>query len=375
MMRSFLTLYQMNLGVDTSHLLTMRLTLPLTKYPQREPRVAVYQHLEERLRGVPAIQSAALTTNPPMQGGLLRQLIIEGRPQPDGVPVPEVTMLSVSTKYFDTLRLPIVRGRAFADTDGTPAQPTAIVNQRLVAMHFAGEDPLGRRVRLVDAGPPGPNSSPPLDVTIVGIVPTVRQRNFQEPDPDPVVYLPYRADPQRFSMLIVRTASDPGTVTPLVREEMRLVEPDLPLFDIQTLDQRLAQMRWPMRVFGSMFAIFAVIALVLSAVGLYAVTAYSVSQRTPEIGIRMALGAQPKQVLWLVLRRALLQLAIGLPIGMASAFGVGRLLQSLLVQTSGRDPLTIAAIAAVMIVVSVAACVWPARRATRLDPVNALRYE
>jgi putative ABC transport system permease protein len=375
MMRSFLTLYQMNLGVDTSHLLTMRLNLPLTKYPQREPRTALYQHLEERLRGVRAIQSAALTTNPPMQGGLLRQLTIEGRPQAEGVSVPEVTVLGVSTGYFDTLRLPILRGRAFTDTDGTPAQPSAIVNQRFVAMHFAGEDPLGHRIRLVDAGPPGPNTSPPLDMTIVGVVPTVRQRSFQEPDPDPVVYLPYRADPQRFFMLIVRTAVEPGTVTPLVREEMRIVEPDLPLFDIQTLDQRLAQMRWPMRVFGSMFAIFAGIALVLSAVGLYAVTAYSVSQRTSEIGIRMALGAQPEQVLWLVLRRALVQLAIGLPIGMASAFGVGQLLQSLLVQTSSRDPLTIAAIAVVMVVVSVAACVWPARRAARLDPVIALRYE
>jgi predicted permease len=375
MMRSFLTMYRMDLGIDTSHLLTMRLTLPLTKYPQREPRVAVYQHLEERLRGVKAIQSAALTTNPPMQGGFVRQLSIEGRPQPEGVPVPEVTMVSVSTGYFDTLRIPIVRGRAFTDTDGTPAQPSAIVNQRFVALHFSGEDPVGHRIRLVDSGPPGPNSSLPVDITIVGIVPNVRQRSFQEPDPDPIVYLPYRADPQRFSMLMVRTASDPGTVTPLVREEMRIVEPDLPLFDIQTMDARLAQMRWPMRVFGSMFAIFAGIALLLSAVGLYAVTAYSVSQRTSEIGIRMALGAQPEQVLWLVLKRALVHLSIGLPIGMAGAFGVGRLLQSLLVQTSSRDPLTIALIALVMIVVSVAACFWPARKATRLDPVIALRYE
>jgi predicted permease len=375
MMRSFLTLYRMDMGFDSSHLLTMRLTLPLTKYPQREPRTAVYQRLEERLRGVRAIQSAGLTTNAPMQGGFLRQLSVEGRAQPDGVPVPEVTTVIVSGSYFETMRLPVVRGRAFTDQDGTPTSPTAIVNQRFVAMHFSGEDPIGHRIHLVDTGPPGPNQPLPLDAAIVGIVPNVRQRDFEKPDPDPIVYVPYRADPQRFSVLIVRTAAEPGTVTPLVREEMRIVEPDLPLFDIQTMDARLAQMRWPMRVFGSMFTIFAVIALVLSAVGLYAVTAYSVSQRTAEIGIRMALGAQPEQVLWLVLRRSLLQLAIGLPLGVAGAFGVGRLLQSLLVQTSSRDPLTITAIALVMIVVSVAACFWPARKATRLDPVIALRYE
>jgi putative ABC transport system permease protein len=242
-------------------------------------------------------------------------------------------------------------------------------------MHFSGEDPIGRRIRLVDTAPPGPNQSAPVDAAIIGIVPNVRQRDFDKPDPDPIVYLPYRSDPQRFAVLIVRTTAEPATVTPLLREEMRIVEPDLPLFDIKTMDDRLAQMRWPMRVFGSMFAIFAGIALVLSAVGLYAVTAYSVSQRTAEIGIRMALGAQPAQVLWLVLRRSLLQLAVALPFGIAGAFGVGRLLQSLLVQTSARDPLTIAVIALVMIVVSVAACVWPARRATRLDPLIALRCE
>jgi putative ABC transport system permease protein len=176
-------------------------------------------------------------------------------------------------------------------------------------------------------------------------------------------------------MLVVRAPGEPGRITAIVREEMRAVEPDLPLFGILTMDQSLAQQRWPFRVFGSMFAIFALIALVLSAVGLYAVTAYSVTQRTGEIGVRMALGAQPKQVLWLVLRRGLLQLAIGLPIGVAGAFGVGRLLQSLLVQTSARDPVTVASITAVMIGVSIAACFWPARRATRLDPVSALRYE
>jgi putative ABC transport system permease protein len=209
----------------------------------------------------------------------------------------------------------------------------------------------------------------------VGIAPTIRQRSVQERDPDPVVYLPYRADPQRGMVLIVRTNVGPAGVTASVRDAMRLVEPDLPLFNIQTMDQGLAQQRWPFRVFGSMFAVFAGIALVLAAVGLYAVTAYSVAQRTQEIGIRMALGALPKSVMWLVLKRALVQLAIGLPIGMAGAYGVGRILQSLLVQTSPSDPATLGSIMALLVGVAILACLWPARRAARLDPMIALRCE
>jgi putative ABC transport system permease protein len=374
MMRSFLALYQMNLGADTSHVLAMRMFLPLGKYPGPEPRTALYQRIEERLRGISAIRAAAITSNPPMFGGFLRQLSVDGRATPPGERRPEVTMVSVSAGYFDTLGVRLVRGRTFDAADGTPGHESALVNQRFVAMHFNGEDPLGRRITLVD-GVPSAQPSAPATATIVGIVPTIRQRNFQDPDPDPVVYLPYRADPQRFVWLFVRTAGEPGSVTPLVREEMRAIEPDLPLFGIMTMDQMLALQRWTFRIFGSMFAIFAIIALLLSAVGLYAVTAYSVTQRTAEIGVRMALGAQPRQVLWLVLRRALVHLAIGVPVGIAGAFGVGRLLQTVLFETSARDPTTIAAIAGVMIVVSLNACFWPARRATRLDPVSALRYE
>jgi len=376
MMRSFLALYQMDLGFETSHLLTMQLALPLGRYPTREPRTVLYQHLEERLRGVSAIQASAITSNLPMTGGFLRQLFVDDRAAPAGERPPEVTVVSVSTGYFDTLGARIVRGRTFNDSDGTPGHESAIVNQRFVAMHFPGDDPVGRRIRLVDAAPQRVyDAAPPMSVTIVGVVPTVRQRNFQEPDPDPVAYLPYRADPQRFVFLVVRASGEPGAITSLVREEMRAIEPDLPLFRILTMDQLLANSRFSFRVFGSMFGVFAVIALMLSAVGLYAVTAYSVSQRTQEIGVRMALGAQSGQVLWLVMRRALVQLAIGLPIGIAGAIAVGRLLQSVLAQTNGRDPATIGAIALLIGVVSVAACFWPARRATRRDPVAALRND
>jgi putative ABC transport system permease protein len=364
----------MEVGTDTSHVLTMRLSLPLAKYPQPQPRIDVYQRIEQRLRAIGSVQASGLTSNPPMFGGFLRQLEVEGRPADADAHRPEVTMVPVSTGYFDALGIRILRGRNLTETDGTAGHESALVNQQFVAIHFKAEDPLGRRITLIDAQPSAQQSAP-ATATIVGIVPPMRQRNFQDAQPDPVVYLPYRADPQRFMFLMLRTAGNPAFAIPLVREQLRAIEPDLPLFGIMTLDQLLAQQRWTFRVFGGMFTIFAGIALVLSAVGLYAVTAYSVTQRTAEIGVRMALGAQATQVVWLILRRSLVQLAIALPIGIAGALGVGALLQSVLVKTNGRDLLTVTAITLLMIAVSLAACVWPARRAMRLDPVSALRYE
>jgi putative ABC transport system permease protein len=374
MMRSFLILYRMDVGADTAHVLTMRLTLPLAKYPQPEPRIQVFQRIEQRLRAIGAIRASGLTTNPPGFGGFLRQMDVEGRPaDPDGRR-PEVTMVPISAGYFDALGVPVVRGRNLTDVDGTAGHESAVVNQQFVAMHFTGENPLGRRITLIDAQP-NPQQSPPTIATIVGIVPAMRQRNFQDAQPDPVVYLPYRADPQRFMFLMLRTVGEPSAAASLVREQVSAIEPDLPLFGVMTLDQLLAQQRWTFRVFGGMFTIFAGIALVLSAVGLYAVTAYAVVQRTAEIGVRMALGAQPTAIVWLILRQSLVQLAVALPLGAAGAFGVGRLLQSVIVKTNGRDGLLIGAIAFVMVAVSLVACVGPARRATRLDPLTALRRD
>ena len=192
---------------------------------------------------------------------------------------------------------------------------SAVLNQRFVALHFPNEDPLGRRITLtIDLQGRAPAGGIPvsLTATVVGIVPNLRQRDFQLPDPDPIAYLPFRTDPRGFMNLLVRSAGDPNAMTPILREEVRAIDPDLPLFGIRTMDAALAQARWPFRIFGTMFAIFALIALALSAVGLYAVTAYAVSQRTQEIGVRMALGAQGNEVAWLFLRRSFVQLAIGL---------------------------------------------------------------
>ena len=356
----------------------MRLQLPNRKYPTPEQRRDFYKRLDERLAALGNVKAAAITTNPPMTGGATRQLTIEGRPLGDGEQAPIVTHLMIGPRYFETLGLQLFRGRDFNELDGTTGQNNAIVNQRFVAMHFPNEDPIGRLIRLSPEA--GPGAAPPAEnpspiVTIVGVVPNVRQRNFQEILPDPIVYVPLRTAATPFASLMVRTSGDPAALTPVVREEVRAIDPDLPLFGIQTLDESLAQNRYMFKVIGSMFAIFAIIALALSAVGLYAVTAYSVSQRTQEIGVRMALGAQAQQVWWLVLRGAIVQLAIGLTLGIVAGFGVGRLLSSILVKSSGQDSVTLWSIAMLLIVVSIAATFWPARKATRLDPVSALRYE
>jgi predicted permease len=375
MMRSLLVLYQRDVGVETSHVLTMRLQLPNRKYPTPETRRDFYTRLDERVASLGRVQAATVTTNPPMGGGSARQLVVEGREPAAGEQPQTVTQLLIGPRYLETVGLQLVRGRAFDDLDGTPGHEAAIVSQRFVAMHFPGEDPIGRRIRLTTEAPPGAPAPTPLVATIVGITPTVRQRFFQELLPDPVVYLPLRAQAPPFAMLMLRTAGDPAALTPAVRDEVRAIDPDLPLFGILTLDQALAQGRWQFQIFGTMFGVFALIALALSAVGLYAVTAYSVSQRTQEIGVRMALGARAPQVWWLILRGAIVQLALGLAIGSGGAIGVGRLLQSVLVQSESRDAVTLVSIAALLVFVSLAACFLPARRATRLDPVNALRYE
>ena len=381
MMRNFLTMYRMDIGVDTSKLVVMSLQLPERKYPATEQRLAFYQRLQERLEASPQFQAVAVASNIPMQGAFNRRMAIDGKPLAPGEQARMVGMLTVDPRYFTAIGLSPLRGRVFNQNDGAPGQENVIINARLAQMHFGTQDPIGQRIELSLEStanlPPG-NIPPTVNATIVGIVPNVRQRNFQEAETDPVAYVPFRTDPRGFMWLVARTdGGDPAVVTGQLREEVRAIDPDLPLYNIRTMDQNLAQVRWPFRIFGTMFAIFAAIALVLSAVGLYAVTAYSVTQRTQEIGVRTALGAESKQVMWLFLRRAFVQLAIGLTLGVAGAFGVGKLFESsdLLVQVNGRDPVTILSIALLLTIVSLVACIWPARRATQLDPVVALRRE
>ena len=249
-----------------------------------------------------------------------------------------------------------------------------IINERLVRQLFSGEDPIGRRVRFVQrdvrrSDRPGPWR------TIVGISPDIRHSTPADAETDPVVYVPYAFEPPSGARVLVRSQLPPGSLLAEIRRVVQAIDRDQPVYSFQTLEDFVKERQWPYSTFGGAFAIFAVIALVLSAVGLYAVMAYSVTQRTPEIGVRMALGAEQRHVSWLFLRRGLTQVALGLILGLAGAFALSGVLQTMLVQVTAGDPLTFAGVAIVLTVVAIAACLVPVRRATRIDPITALRSE
>jgi predicted permease len=375
-LRSFLTIYRMDIGIDTSRLDTSGMIIPATKYPGWEDRTRFLQSIDDQFASVADIEAASTATALPFSGGAVRQLELDGRAATPGQRLPEVTMLSVGSRYFDAIGVPLIRGRAFTNEDGGPGRQIAIVNQRLVDQYFDGQDPIGRLIRLSQDLTGGERAAEWL--TVVGQVPNVRQRNNnQEREPDPIAYIPHRQNTTmaRAATVIARVRSDPADAAQLLRQSMMRVDPDQALATPRSMDDALAQQRWLLRVFSTMFGAFAVMALVLAAVGLYAVTAYSVTQHTRDIGMRMILGARPGQVIWLFLRRSLVQLTIGLAIGLAAAMAVGQVLQAFLVQTSTRDPVTLVTIVVLLVVVAFAACVGPARRATRLDPLHALRHE
>jgi predicted permease len=375
MVRSFMKLERLDAGFPIEHLMTMRMQLPQTKYANDEARRGFYERLEPRLAAIAGVDAVAVTTTvPPLRAGE-RSFEIDGRParQPADQAL-EVATVTISPRFFEVVGVGLRRGRGFQDSDGAPGSETVIINERMASQFFPGEDPIGRRIRFV-AREPAPGQATPPWRTIVGISPTIRHSETRQVELNAVVYVPHRQEPPSGASLLVRSQLPPVSLVDSLRRAVQAVDADQPVFTIQTLDQMLNEERWPFRVFGVMFGVFAVIALVLSSVGLYAVMAYSVTQRTPEIGLRMALGAQARQVRWMVLKLGLVQLALGLSIGLAGAVLLSRLMEGMLVGITSSDPVTFALITSLLTLVSIAACLLPARRATLVDPLAALRAD
>jgi putative ABC transport system permease protein len=368
MIRSFLKLYGLDTGINPNNLLTMRYNLPDLKYPTPESRAAFEERLMPRLASIPGVESVALTSNLPLQGSANYPVELQGQAPVEADKRPTTSTLTITPQYFQAVGALVIRGRSFDDSDGAPGKPSVIINKRFAAKYWPADDPLGKKLHLIRT-PEQPW------LTVVGVCPDITQNDPNKVDVDPIVYVPFRQSPLRGAAVVARTRAAPNSLITAFRKEVRGIDEDLPVFEAKTMQDFLVDRRWPFRVFGSLFAIFAVIALALSSVGIYAVMAYSVNRRTQEIGVRMALGATTGDVLRLVLSLGLKQLAIGLAIGLAAAFGLTRVLSALLVRISPTDPMTFAGISLLLVVIGVIACWIPARRAARIDPMIALRYE
>ncbi|OLC40705.1 MAG: hypothetical protein AUH43_25845 [Acidobacteria bacterium 13_1_40CM_65_14] len=361
------------LAFDPSNAITTSITLPPTKYRTPDQRLAFYRQLHDKLAAIPGITFAAVATALPLGGASTRQLAIDGRAPAAGEIAPNVWTVTISPTYFSAIGLQMLRGRAFGETDGANGSEAAIVNQRLVQMFFPSQDAIGRRIRMIDAGAAG---SPAPWLTIVGVSPTVRQRSL--PDPDPVVYLPLRAATPAAASVIVRTPAQSASMAPMLRDAVRAIDADLPLYRIMSLEQALRESQWNARVSDMIATSISLIAVLLAAIGLYAVTTHAVAQRAQEIGVRMALGARPQHVVAIVGRRVMTQLVFGLAAGIACTFAWGRLFSEAGGGAAGlrmTDLVNLAASSAVLVLVSMIAAIAPAWRAAHLDPVLALRYE
>jgi putative ABC transport system permease protein len=368
LVRSANVVYEADRVVDVDNLWDFRLALPPIKYPAGEAQRTFFNALEERIASAPGLQSAALASGAPFNTRDSRGIVMDSEPIPEGAILPQAQLVAIGPRYFDTLGLRLVRGRGLEDTDAASRETAALVNERFAARFSPGVDPIGREVVLINDRTP---EARPQRFRIVGIAPPLRQ--MQQNGHAPAVYIPFLSQPAATASLIVR--GNPQQFAAIVREEVRRIDPDLPVFNLRSLALVSYMSRFTQRITSLVFSIVAIIAIVLTAIGLYSLTAYATTQRTHEVGVRMALGAQRSQVAWMFLKQTLKQVSVGLVLGMAGAVATGLALQGVLVEVRANQPSVLAAIAGFVTVVAAIAAVVPARRAARLDPVSALRRD
>ena len=374
MIHSVIRMRTMDLGIETHGLLTARVALFEASYPDAASRVAFFDKLISRLREHPNVDRIAAGDVLPGNGSEVTRYAPAGKSFAMEKDQPQAHIATVSPGYFQVYGVPVISGRDFSSVDTAAGQPVAIVNRSFAAKVWPGQDPLGRQIRAASE----PGGKPKPWRTIVGVVADAQMASLGGGDDNGPegFYVPLAQDcPLRVSLIVRPRQGAPLAFTETLRGAVTDLDRDLPLYFVLSMDQVLTKARFFPNLFGSLFAIFGVSALLLAAVGIYGVISFTVSQRTQEIGIRMALGAGRRTVLRLILRRGMLQLAAGLALGLLLAWPATRLIAAVLVGIDPHDPLTFGTVVAVLTLVAFLACWIPAQRAAGTDPLVAIRYD
>jgi putative ABC transport system permease protein len=369
MIRSFVRLQSVSPGFDSAGLLTMRVVLPNSSYPEEHQRITFFKQAVERLGNLPGVEAAGAASFLPMTGmAAATSFAIDGRPSPEaGAERPGCDVRVTDMNFFRTMRIPLLRGRTYDERETTEARRVLVINEALARKYFPGEDPLGKRLVVNMSNEPQPTE-------IIGIVADVKHRGL-DAGAEPTVYMPHPELSYNGMSLVMRTKGDPQALAASAQREIQAIDPEQPVADVRTMEQWLAESVARARFSAMLLGVFAVLALLLATVGIYGVISYTVTQRTHELGIRVALGAQRSDVLRLVIGQGLALAGVGVALGLVGAFALTRLVRSLLYEVSATDPLTYVGLSLFLLLVALLACYLPARRATRVDPMQALRYE
>ncbi len=366
--RSFLNLQSASPGFDTAPLLTLRFYMTGEAYATDEPMAQRVEDIIRRIEGLPGVESAYASNFVPLAGGGGGgNAIVDGRPVPKGEE-PFVLFVAITPHLHKTMGLSLLKGRDLTDAEGASRTPMAVINGTMAKKLWPGADAVGHRFRLVE-------TEPAEWFTVIGVAPDIQQYEMNDDPPLPMAYVPYPYGTAANTGIVVRAAANPAGLTAAIRGEIRSADPGLAVFSVRTMEDLRRSGFWQFRLFGYMFGIFGAAALFLAGIGVYGVLSFSVSQRTQEMGVRIALGAQRADVLRLVVRQGITLAMIGVVVGMAGAFGVTRVISSLLYNVTPTDPISFGGVAIFLTAIAFVASYLPARRATTVDPIVALRNE
>ncbi len=376
LIRTFFMLQQLDTGFDSTNVITAQMPIPDKRYPDPVQLNEYLRQVVANVEAVPGVRDVALTSALPLEGwGYGMPFQIAGRPFVDRANRKACFFKMITPGYFRALGMHLRKGRALSEHDGKGAPPATVINETMVKKYFANEDPIGKRILVQQIVPGKTQLGPEVPWEVVGVVADEKVGNLDDKEPSPGLYVTNEQSPVYFQALVVRAAMEPSRLQQAIRKTIHAVNKDQTLAEVKTLEQIKSESMASDRLRSILLSVFAGIAVLLSAIGIYGVISYSVVQRTQELGVRAALGASTSNILGLVLRGGMWMTGIGLVIGLVGALGLTRLLETLLFGVPARDPVTITAVAALLGLVALLACYIPAWRAAKVDPMIALRYE